>query len=212
MSTENTFKGALGVRNPKMTVFDRIKELADSQKVSLKKVSSDLKFGENYIYNLRYSKTPNADKLALIADYFNVSVDYLLGRDKNYKFLLNEKGYVFDEINKLIAKDKLNDNFELVQMIGIVQLIFKNLSTITETDERNSELSIFYVLLNRLMDLSYTISTKKISGRIQTNFSYSELVDYLNINIGEINGLLQDSIRSIKEKNYEEMNDEDIHD
>lgn len=195
-----------------MTVFDRIKELADSQKVSLKKVSSDLKFGENYIYNLRYSKTPNADKLALIADYFNVSVDYLLGRDKNYKFLLNEKGYVFDEINKLIAKDKLNDNFELVQMIGIVQLIFKNLSTITETDERNSELSIFYVLLNRLRDLSYTISTKKISGRIQTNFSYSELVDYLNINIGEINGLLQDSIRSIKEKNYEETNDEDIHD
>lgn len=195
-----------------MTVFDRIKELADSQKVSLKKVSSDLKFGENYIYNLRYSKTPNADKLALIADYFNVSVDYLLGRDKNYKFLLNEKGYVFDEINKLIAKDKLNDNFELVQMIGIVQLIFKNLSTITETDERNSELSIFYVLLNRLMDLSYTISTKKISGRIQTNFSYSELVDYLNMNIGEINGLLQDSIRSIKEKNYEETNDEDIHD
>lgn len=65
-----------------MTVFDRIKELADSRKVSLKKVSSDLKFGENYIYNLRYSKTPNADKLALIADYFNVSVDYLLGRDE----------------------------------------------------------------------------------------------------------------------------------
>ena len=65
-----------------MTIFDRIKDLADSQKVSLKKVSSDLKFGENYIYNLRYSKTPNADKLALIADYFNVSVDYLLGRDE----------------------------------------------------------------------------------------------------------------------------------
>nr|WP_101913854.1 helix-turn-helix transcriptional regulator [Lactococcus lactis] len=65
-----------------MTVFDRIKELADSKKVSLKKVSSDLNFGENYIYNLRYSKTPNADKLALIADYFNVSVDYLLGRDE----------------------------------------------------------------------------------------------------------------------------------
>lgn len=193
-----------------MTVFDRIKELADSQKVSLKKVSSDLKFGENYIYNLRYSKTPNADKLALIADYFNVSVDYLLGRDKNYKFLLNEKGYVFDEINKLIAKDKLNDNFELVQMIGIVQLIFKNLSTITETDARNSELSIFYVLFNRLMDISYTVSTEKISGRITTNFSYSELVNYLNANIGEINGLLQDSIRDIKEKYYKDMNDEDV--
>lgn len=210
MSNENTLKGALGVRTLKMTVFDRIKELADSQKISLKKVSSDLKFGENYIYNLRYSKTPNADKLALIADYFNVSVDYLLGRDKNYKFLLNEKGYIFDEINKQIAKDKLNDNFELVQMIGIVQLIFKNLSTITETDERNSELSIFHVLFNRLMDISYTVSTEKINGRITKNFSYSELVNYLNANIGEINGLLQDSIRDIKAKYYKEMNDEEV--
>lgn len=194
-----------------MAIFERVKELSEKQGKSLQRVSEDLGFSSNYFYRIK-KQQPTAEKLALIADYFNVSVDYLLGRDENYKFLLNEKGYVFNEINKLIAKDKLNDNFELVQMIGIVQLMFKNLSTITETDERNSELSIFYVLLNRLMDLSYTISTKKISGRIQTNFSYSELVDYLNINIGEINGLLQDSIRSIKEKNYEETNDEDIHD
>lgn len=197
-----------------MTIFERIKELADKQGKSLQKVSEELGFSSNYLYQLK-RQTPAADKLALIADYFDVSVDYLLGRDKNYEFLLNEKIYVFDEINKLIAKDKLNDNFELVQMIGMVQIIFKNLSTITETDERNSELSIFYVLLNKLSNLSYTISTKKIYGRIETNFSYSELVDYLYVNIGEINGLLQDSIRDIKAKYYKEMNDEDdedIHD
>jgi Predicted transcriptional regulators len=63
-----------------MTIFERIKELATKQKISLQKVAEDLGLSTNYIYNLRYSKTPNADKLALIADYFNVSVDYLLGR------------------------------------------------------------------------------------------------------------------------------------
>ncbi|WP_430514961.1 helix-turn-helix domain-containing protein [Lactococcus lactis] len=63
-----------------MTIFERIKELATKRKISLQKVAEDLGLSTNYIYNLRYSKTPNADKLALIADYFDVSVDYLLGR------------------------------------------------------------------------------------------------------------------------------------
>lgn len=65
-----------------MTIFERIKELATKKKISLQKVAEDLGLSTNYIYNLRYSKTPNADKLALIADYFNVSVDYLLGREE----------------------------------------------------------------------------------------------------------------------------------
>ncbi len=64
-----------------MTTFERIKSLADKQGKSLQKVASDLGFGDNYIYNLKGAKSPAADKLALIADYFHVSVDYLLGRE-----------------------------------------------------------------------------------------------------------------------------------
>lgn len=73
-----------------MTIFERIKELATKQKISLQKVAEDLGLSTNYIYNLRYSKTPNADKLALIADYFNVSVDYLLGRKITFAIRLQE--------------------------------------------------------------------------------------------------------------------------
>ncbi len=73
-----------------MTIFERIKELATKQKISLQKVAEDLGLSTNYIYNLRYSKTPNADKLALIADYFNVSVDYLLGRKITFASRLQE--------------------------------------------------------------------------------------------------------------------------
>lgn len=68
-----------------MSVFERIKELADKRKISLQKVAVDLGFGENYIYNLKGAKSPAADKLALIADYFDVSVDYLLGRPDKSK-------------------------------------------------------------------------------------------------------------------------------
>ncbi|MFK4900081.1 helix-turn-helix domain-containing protein [Lactococcus petauri] len=66
-----------------MTTFDRIKELADRQGKSLQKVASDLGFSPNYFYNLKSKKSPSAEHLAKVADYFHVSVDYLLGREKN---------------------------------------------------------------------------------------------------------------------------------
>jgi len=62
-----------------MTVYDRIKELADKKRVSLRQVAFDLGLGETYLYQLR-KKTPNGANLEKLADYFNVSVDYLLGR------------------------------------------------------------------------------------------------------------------------------------
>ncbi|MCT3084484.1 XRE family transcriptional regulator [Lactococcus lactis] len=62
-----------------MTISERIKELADKQGKPLQKVSEDLGFGVNYLYRLK-NQQPTAEKLTLIADYFNVSVDYLLGR------------------------------------------------------------------------------------------------------------------------------------
>ncbi len=65
-----------------MTTFERIKELADRQGKSLQKVASDLGFSPSYFYNLKSKKSPSAEHLAKVADYFHVSVDYLLGRDK----------------------------------------------------------------------------------------------------------------------------------
>ena len=64
-----------------MTVYDRIKELADKKRVSLRQVAFDLGLGETYLYQLR-KKTPNGANLEKLADYFNVSVDYLLGREE----------------------------------------------------------------------------------------------------------------------------------
>lgn len=63
-----------------MTIFERIKLLAKKQGKSLQKVSEELNFSSNYLYQLK-RQVPAADKLALIADYFHVSVDYLLGRE-----------------------------------------------------------------------------------------------------------------------------------
>lgn len=64
-----------------MTVLDTIKELAEKRGKTLRQVTDDLKFSENYLYSLK-TKTPNGANLEKLADYFNVSVDYLLGREE----------------------------------------------------------------------------------------------------------------------------------
>lgn len=65
-----------------MTTFDRIKNLANKQGKSLQKVAGDLGFSPSYFYNLKSKKSPSAEHLAKVADYFHVSVDYLLGREE----------------------------------------------------------------------------------------------------------------------------------
>lgn len=66
---------------PDITTFDRIKELAEKRGKSLPAVSADLNFSNNLFYRWKTSN-PKASDLAKVADYFHVSVDYLLGRDK----------------------------------------------------------------------------------------------------------------------------------
>lgn len=66
---------------PDMTTFDRIKELAEKRGKSLPAVSADLKFSDNLFYRWKTSN-PKASDLAKVADYFHVTVDYLLGREE----------------------------------------------------------------------------------------------------------------------------------
>lgn len=62
--------------------FEKIKELADKQGISLNMLEENLGFSRNTIYNMKKS-TPNVERVSKIADYFNVSTDYLLGRTNN---------------------------------------------------------------------------------------------------------------------------------
>ncbi|MBO3755727.1 helix-turn-helix transcriptional regulator [Streptococcus suis] len=70
--------------------FEKIKELADKQGISINKLEERLGYSRNTIYNLK-TKKPNAERIAEIADYFNVSTDYLLGRTNNPRIAGDEK-------------------------------------------------------------------------------------------------------------------------
>ena len=62
--------------------FERIKELAKKRGLSLNQVEEKLGYSKNTLYSLKRQKV-SSDRLQEIADYFNVSTDYLLGRTDN---------------------------------------------------------------------------------------------------------------------------------
>lgn len=65
-----------------MSTFERVKMLADKRKISIVELEEKLNFSKNSLYAWKKSK-PSIDKLNAVADYFNVSTDYLLGRTDN---------------------------------------------------------------------------------------------------------------------------------
>lgn len=101
-----------------MITFERIKELAKKQGKSLNKVEEDLGYGKNVLYRLKNSN-PSTERLQEIADYFDVSVDYLLGREEKETpkhvdlsendtvFLLMEKKYLRRQCVKRLQLLKL---------------------------------------------------------------------------------------------------------
>ncbi|HHY21623.1 MAG TPA: helix-turn-helix transcriptional regulator [Bacilli bacterium] len=65
-----------------MTTFERIKLLAKKKGKNLKEVALELDFGENAFYKWKKS-SPSAENIKKVADYFDVSVDYLLETTNN---------------------------------------------------------------------------------------------------------------------------------
>lgn len=64
-------------------MYEIIKELCKNNGISLSKLCKELNMGTSTFTEIRSgrTKTLSANKLSKIADYFNVSVDYLLGKE-----------------------------------------------------------------------------------------------------------------------------------
>lgn len=62
-----------------MTIYDRIKELARLKGVSIRELEKQLGFSNGLIR--QWTKGTKTTSLEKVANYFNVSTDYLLGRD-----------------------------------------------------------------------------------------------------------------------------------
>lgn len=69
-----------------VTFHERLERLTKEKETKYSKIAYQMPFSKNFFYEWQRTKTlPSLDYLRALADYFNVSMDYLLGRtdDKN---------------------------------------------------------------------------------------------------------------------------------
>lgn len=94
------------------STFERIKELAKARGITLGALEEKLGLSRNSIYTIK-NKKPSAERLQLIADYFNVSTDYLLGRTDNPAIAGDSKEYTWQ--GKTLNVEEMASN---VMMFG----------------------------------------------------------------------------------------------
>lgn len=94
-----------------MPLFDLIKNLSLEKGISIARLEKELGLANGSIK--KWSKViPSGDRLAKVANYFNVSVDYLLGRESNcnfydFAFSVNDSHLLTEE-----DKEKLTKTFK----------------------------------------------------------------------------------------------------
>lgn len=87
-------------------IANKIKETAKAQGISVKAMLSSTNLGVNTLQHMKTS-IPKSDTLALIADYLNVSVDYLLGREVQKNAPDSIRSAVINAVNRL-PEEKLD--------------------------------------------------------------------------------------------------------
>lgn len=94
------------------STFERIKELAKARGVTLGAIEEKLGLSRNSIYTIK-NKKPSAERLQLIADYFNVSTDYLLGRTDNPRIAKDNDNSMTIDLKKDAEETFFFDGHEL---------------------------------------------------------------------------------------------------
>ncbi|MCO4567862.1 putative transcriptional regulator [Streptococcus infantarius subsp. infantarius] len=94
------------------STFERIKELAKARGITLGTLEEKLGLSRNSIYTIK-NKKPSAERLQLIADYFNVSTDYLLGRTDNPRIAKDNDDSMTIDLKKDAEETFFFDGHEL---------------------------------------------------------------------------------------------------
>ena len=113
-----------------ITLFpaERIKELRENMNVSQSKLANDLLIGQSTMSEYENGvKQPPISVLIKIADYFNVSLDYLTGRT-NIKMTIStlQDKLVTESGNKMSIRDIIQlDSDEKEAIINLIKLFNK---------------------------------------------------------------------------------------
>ena len=122
-----------------MTLKDRIKELAKQRGISLPVLEADLGFGNSTIVKWDKS-TPNAEKLNAVAQYFGVTMDYLLNGTSNTTS--SKKGIAIKVLGRVAAGIPIDAIEEIVDTEEITEEIAAEEASIADEEVLAEEASL----------------------------------------------------------------------
>lgn len=105
-------------------LFSHIKQLCEERNVTITKLEADCGLGNGSIKKWQSRSTPSADKVKKIAQYFNVSTDYLLGIT-DIPTPMTEYLHDQDIISLQRARSKMSSE-ERDRMMQLIKLGFKH--------------------------------------------------------------------------------------
>lgn len=109
------------MNNPQQ-IAELIRMQTTLQKISIRQMLKEIGLGVNSLSHMDNGSMPKADNLGKVADYLNVSTDYLLGRTENPHTVTQiNTGDVGD--NSSVNINNRNEDEELLSMIKSLNLI-----------------------------------------------------------------------------------------
>ena len=94
--------------------FEKVRELARKKGLSIIQFEEKLGYSKNTLYSLKRQKV-SSERLQEIADYFNVSTDYLLGRTDNPKIATDGDASAPLDLRNIAAQSMLFDGKPLTE-------------------------------------------------------------------------------------------------
>ena len=103
-------------------IFTRIKELCTENNITLNKLEAELGMSAYSISKWKRKVSPTIDKIARVANYFHVSIDYLVGAS-DIRSTADTLAGDPDYISLQRARERMTDQDKL-RMMGILRIGF----------------------------------------------------------------------------------------
>ncbi|MGG1398965.1 helix-turn-helix transcriptional regulator [Bacillus salipaludis] len=112
-----------------MTFGQKLKQLREKENLKPEELAEKIQFTKSVIWSYENgTKEPSASHLIRLADYFNVSTDYLLGREKQIPVelenLVNDtkQKYLFSIESKELNSNELKEVITYIKVKRMMQL------------------------------------------------------------------------------------------
>lgn len=100
------------------TCHSRFLDLCESNKKGIEDLANGTGLDKELLENWFLKEVPSLEQLVLVADFFNTSVDYLLGRTENPSNISTDEQEIFSYYNQL---SKLDQRWIVGQMIDLIK-------------------------------------------------------------------------------------------